>query len=177
MFFSPKLPTADGWIWGAGPVFLLPTGSDDLLTADKWGVGPTAVALKQDGPWTYGALGNHIWSIAGNNSRGDISATFLQPFLTFTTKEAISYNLSIESSYDWKASERLIPLNGVVSKVMKIGDRLISVGGGLRYWIHGTGAGPEGFGIRLVFTMLFPKQATAFDGNCCNVLSDVSLTV
>lgn len=46
LFFSPKAPTADGWIWGAGPVFLLPTGSDDLLSAKKWGTGPTAVVLK-----------------------------------------------------------------------------------------------------------------------------------
>ncbi len=52
VFFSPKAPTKTGWIWGAGPVMLLPTGSDDLLTADKWGLGPTAVALKQDGNWT-----------------------------------------------------------------------------------------------------------------------------
>ncbi|MBI5041838.1 MAG: transporter, partial [Gammaproteobacteria bacterium] len=28
LFFSPKAPTAGGWIWGVGPVFLLPTASD-----------------------------------------------------------------------------------------------------------------------------------------------------
>jgi hypothetical protein len=54
VFFSPKAPTAGGWIWGAGPVLLLPTGSDDLLSVKKWGAGPTGVALKQDGPWTTG---------------------------------------------------------------------------------------------------------------------------
>lgn len=59
LFFSPVKPTAGGWILGAGPVFLLPTGSDDLLTTDKWAAGPTAVALRQQGPWTYGALANH----------------------------------------------------------------------------------------------------------------------
>ena len=26
IFFSPKAPTASGWIWGVGPVLLLPTG-------------------------------------------------------------------------------------------------------------------------------------------------------
>lgn len=50
LFFSPVKPTASGWIWGAGPVFLLPTATDDLLGAEKWGLGPTAVALKQKGP-------------------------------------------------------------------------------------------------------------------------------
>jgi len=77
VFFSPKQPTQSGWIWGAGPVFLLPTATDDLLGADKWGIGPTAVVLKQKGPWTYGALANHIWSVAGDGDRKAISTTFL----------------------------------------------------------------------------------------------------
>jgi hypothetical protein len=33
LFFSPKLPTAGGWIWGVGPVFLLPTATQDVLGA------------------------------------------------------------------------------------------------------------------------------------------------
>ena len=81
-FFSPKKPTAGGWILGAGPVFLLPTATDELLGTDKWGIGPSALALKQTPTgWTYGALVNHIWSVAGDEDRADISSTFLQPFL------------------------------------------------------------------------------------------------
>jgi hypothetical protein len=76
LFFSPVAPTSGGWIWGAGPVFLLPTGTNRLLTTDKWGVGPTAVALRQQGPWTTGLLGNHIWSFAGDSDRRDVSTTF-----------------------------------------------------------------------------------------------------
>ena len=44
-FFSPKAPTAGGWIWGVGPVELFPSASDDMLGGDKWGLGPTGVAL------------------------------------------------------------------------------------------------------------------------------------
>jgi hypothetical protein len=46
-FFSPKEPTRSGWIWGAGPVFLLPSATDDLLGAEKWGAGPTAVVINR----------------------------------------------------------------------------------------------------------------------------------
>ncbi|MGB5984535.1 MAG: hypothetical protein WBG37_04455 [Desulfobacterales bacterium] len=50
LFFSPKETTGNGWTWGAGPVLLFPSGTDELLTTDKWGAGPTAVALWQIGP-------------------------------------------------------------------------------------------------------------------------------
>src|SRR5690606_122828 len=69
MFFSPKAPTSGGLIWGVGPVFLVPTATDDLLGAGKWGVGPTGVVLKQSGPWTVGMLANQVWSVAGSDSR------------------------------------------------------------------------------------------------------------
>ena len=79
-FFSPKEPTASGWILGAGPVLLLPTGSEDALSAEQWGIGPTALALKQVGPWTVGGLMNHIWSVTGDDDRADVNATYLDAF-------------------------------------------------------------------------------------------------
>ncbi|MFM1891574.1 MAG: hypothetical protein RLZ44_651 [Pseudomonadota bacterium] len=157
LFVSPKTPTAGGWIWGAGPVLLLPTGTDELLTADKWGAGPTAVALKQQGPWTYGALANHIWSFAGDDDRDDVNATFLQPFLAYTTPQAWTFSLNTESTYDWESEQWSVPLNGVVTKVTKIGNQLVSIGAGVRYWAQSPDSGPEGWGARLVFTLLFPK--------------------
>lgn len=156
-FFSPKAPTSAGWIWGVGPVLLLPTGSNDLLTTDKWGAGPTAVVLKQAGPWTYGALGNHLWSFAGDDARGDLSATFVQPFLTYGTPTGWSYTLQTESTYDWNSDQWSVPVNGVVSKVTKIGGQLVSLAGGLRYWADGPENGPDGVGYRFAVTLLFPK--------------------
>lgn len=157
VFFSPKAPSAGGWIWGAGPVVLLPTGSDNRLTADKWGVGPTAVVLRQRGPWTYGGLTNHIWSVAGSDNRADISSTLLQPFVSYTTPTAWTTTLNTESSYDWNEDQWSVPLNLAVSKVTRIGSQLVSIGAGARYWLDGPAGGPEGFGFRLTFTLLFPK--------------------
>jgi len=158
LFFSPKEPTADGWIWGVGPVFLVPTGSENRLTADKWGLGPTAVALRQEGPWTYGGLANHIWSVAGEDSRPDINATFLQPFMSYTTPEAVSYTMNLESTYDWENEQWSVPLNVLVTKVVKFGEQTTSIGGGLRYWVDSPESAPEGWGLRLVFTLLYPRR-------------------
>lgn len=156
-FFSPKAPTAGGWIWGAGPVILLPTATDDFLGAEKWGVGPTAVALKQNGLWTFGGLANHIESFAGDGDRADISATFLQPFVTYITPKQTTFAVNTEATYDWETSEWSIPINLNVNQLTRFGDQLVQVGGGLRYWAASPDAGAEGWGFRLTFTLVFPK--------------------
>ena len=156
-FFSPAQPTAGGWIWGAGPALLLRTGEDNL-SSEKWGAGPTAVVLKQESGWTYGALANHIWSFAGSDSARDISATFLQPFVSFTTKSATTYGINTESTYDWKSEKWSVPINATVSQLVKIGKQPLSIGGGVRYWASTPdNVGPKGWGFRVFITALFPK--------------------
>ncbi len=157
LFFSPKAPTSGGWIWGAGPVLLLPTATDEFLGAEKWGIGPTAVVLKQQGPWTYGALANHIESFAGESDRADISATFLQPFITYVTPKQVTFAFNTESTYDWESEDWAIPLNFNVSKLTRVGNQLVQFGGGIRYWASSTDAGAEGWGFRLQVTLLYPR--------------------
>jgi hypothetical protein len=155
-FFSPAQPV-DGWVLGAGPVLLLPTATDDLLGLEQWGAGPTGVALRQDGPWTYGALVNHIWSFEGPAGRADVNATFLQPFVAYTTKDAWTFTLQTESTYNWESSEWDVPIALIASKVTMIGDQPVSIGAGVRYWAESSSGGPEGIGFRINFTLLFPK--------------------
>ena len=157
LFFSPKKATASGWVWGAGPVFLLPTASDDLLGGEKWGIGPTFVVLKQEHGWTYGMLANNVWSVAGNDSRKDISSTFLQPFLSFTTKTYTTVGVNTESTYDWKAEQWSVPVHFSLSQMFKIGKQIMSLQAGVRYWADSPPNGPEGIGYRLQLTFLFPK--------------------
>lgn len=132
-WLSPREPTESGWIWGSGAAFLIPTGSD--LSAEKWGVGPTFVALKQSGHWTYGGLTNHLWSFAGDDIRdgsgevaNNINQTFVQPFLTYITPQAVTIALNTETTYDWEREQWTVPLNLSVTKVTKIGSQLISYG-------------------------------------------------
>jgi hypothetical protein len=157
LFFSPKAPTAGGWIWGAGPVMLLPTATQDVLGSEKWGLGPTAVVLKQEGPWSYGILGNHIWGVGGNDSRSDISATFVQPFLSYTSKTHTTFGVNSESSYDWKSKQWKVPLNFSVGQMFKVGSQLMQFQAVARYWADAPDNGPEGWGMRFQLTLLFPK--------------------
>jgi hypothetical protein len=157
LFFSPKKPT-NGIIWGVGPVMLLPTATDEYLGSEKWGAGPTAVALVQSGPWTFGGLANHIWSFAGDDDRQDVSSTFLQPFVNYTTASATSFFINTESTYNWETKNWAVPINAGVNQLIDVGGQKIQIGGGVRYWVNSAHSGPEGFGARLNVIFLFPKS-------------------
>ena len=77
-------------------MFGLPTASDDLLGSEKWSAGPTGVALWQGHGWTVGALANHLWSFAGDDDQPAVNATFIQPFISYTTHDAWSFTLNTE---------------------------------------------------------------------------------
>jgi len=158
LFFSPRKPTKGGLIWGVGPAVLVPTATDDALGAQKWAIGPTGVVLRQEGRWTYGALANQLWSVAGSDDRADISATFVQPFLAYTTKTAWTFTANSESTYDWENDDWSVPVNLQAAKVTRWGHQLVSLGGGIRYWVTTPDSGPEGIGLRGVLTFLFPKK-------------------
>lgn len=153
LFFSPS--KVGSVIWGAGPVLLVPTATDNALGAGKWGGGPTFVALKQQNGLTMGMLANHIWSFAGSSNRQDVSATFFQPFVSFTTKRATTYGWNLETTYDWKRDSWVIPMNLSIAQLVKLGKQPAQVGIAGRYYIESPTGGPD-WGIRLNFVLLFP---------------------
>lgn len=156
-FFSPKSPTAGGWIWGVGPVELLPTATDHVLGGERWGLGPTAVALKQTGPWTVGILANHIWSVAGDDDRDDVNATFLQPFVSYVTKTKTTIGMNTEATYDWVNDQWSVPVIAQVAQLFKIGPQILQLAVGAKYWAESPDNGPEDWGLRVQLTFLFPK--------------------
>ncbi len=157
LFFSPTELTKSGWTWGVGPVILIPTGSENELTSDSWGLGPTGIALKQQGPWTMGALVNHIWSLDSEPDHPDINATFLQPFLSNTNTNAVTLTINSESTYNWETEQWSIPINLIATKMSRVGSQMVSWGGGVRYYADSPDGGAEGWGVRLMLTLLYPK--------------------
>ena len=153
-FLSPKEPVG-GWILAAGPVFLYPSATDPLLGSEKWGAGPTGLILKQTGGWTYGILANQIWSFAGDVERRSVNATFLQPFISYTTKSKTTFALNTESTYNWNDSQWTVPVNLSVSQLLRIGKLPVSLAVGARYYAEGPSGGSD-WGLRFVITPLFP---------------------
>ena len=112
------------------------------------------LALRQEGPWTYGILGNHLWSYAGDDG-GAINATFLQPFLSYITPTKTTFSINAESTYDWQQDQWNVPVNLVVSQLFKVGDQPLQAFIGGRYYVEAPDGGPE-WGLRIGFTLLFP---------------------
>jgi hypothetical protein len=154
-FFSPKEPVG-GWIMGGGPVLLYPSATHAALGSEKWGAGPTLVVLQQKKGWTYGILANHMWSYAGNDDRPDLSATFLQPFVSYTTKTFTTVGLNTEATCDWHNDQWTVPLNLTVTQLLKIGKLPVSLQFGPRVYVERPDGGPD-WGLRFTVTLLFPK--------------------
>lgn len=155
-FFSPAELT-NGWVLGAGPAMLLPTATDDVLGTEKWSFGPTAVALRQEGPWTVGVLANHLWSVSGPDDRTDINATYLEPWVSFVTNTDTTISISAETTYDWEMDAWSVPVVFTVDQLFQIGNQYISIGAAAKYWTESPEGGPEGLGFRLQVTLLFPN--------------------
>jgi len=56
-----------------------------------------------------------------------------------------------------QAEQWSVPLNFMVTKLLKVGEQRLSVGGGVRYWADSPPSGPHDWGLRLVVTLPFPK--------------------
>ena len=153
-FIVAKEPK-NGLIFGYGPVELIPTATDSKLGGKKFGLGPTAVALKQQGPVTIGLLGNHIWSVAGDGNRPDISATFLNPFYTVTNKNSFSVTGQCEFTYDWKNKQTTLPLIASFSQVTKLNGMPASFSFGAKVYVARPSSAPR-WGLRASYTLLFP---------------------
>ena len=104
----------------------------------------------------YGVLANHIWS-TGGSGRVDIDNTFMQPFLTYTTKTFTSFTVNSESTYNWETENWSVPINLMVSQLVKVGQQRLQLQAGARYWADSSDSGPHGWGARLTVTFLFPK--------------------
>jgi hypothetical protein len=132
-FLSPAKPGKI--LWGIGPAFSLPSTADTNLGSGKWSAGPTAVALWQKGNYTIGALGRQIWSFAGNDSRDSVSQMYIEPFIHYTNKNAVTFSVNSEIIANWKeASDKVTaPLIFQVSKMWWLGSNSAS------YFV---GAGP-----------------------------------
>jgi hypothetical protein len=79
------------------------------------------------------------------------------PFVSYITPKKLTYYLNTESTYNWERKDWSVPINFGANQSMKVGNQIMQVGGGLRYWAESSEFRPEGWGVRLNIIFVFPK--------------------
>jgi hypothetical protein len=156
-FLSPGKPGKV--IWGAGPAFVIPTATNDILGQGKFSIGPSFVALAQPGHWTVGALVNNVFSVAGSSHRPYVNQMLLQYFINYNMKKGWYITVQPILTADWRASSGniwTVPFGGGVGRIMKLGFQPVNITG----QFYGNALYPSGassWSMRLQIAFLFPK--------------------
>lgn len=157
-FLSPAKPGE--FIWGVGPILQVPSGTDDSISQGKWAAGPSAVVLKMEGHWVYGALANYLSSFAGQSDRGAVSQWLIQPFVNYnmadgwylTTAPIITANMMADSSDRWT-----VPLGGGVGRLIRVDKLPVNFSLQGFYNVAHPDAGPD-WSIRFQIQLLLPQS-------------------
>jgi len=152
-FFSPR--AASEFIWGVGPVVSTPSLSGSHFGTSQTGAGVSAVGLWMKGPWTAGLLAYNTWNVGGSATYGTANNLYYQPFVSYVTKNAWTFSLNTQSTFNWDARRAENPMNATVSKLVKFGKQPVSFEVGARYYLSSVPGGPSGWGGRAQVTFLF----------------------
>ena len=160
-FLSPAAPFRGTLIWGAGPVFLLPTATDDRLGADEWGLGPSAVLLAMPGKFVVGSLFSQVWSIGGSGDE-DVSLFTWQPFVNYNLPDGWYLTSSPLVTANWEADRGgdtwTVPVGGGFGRVFRIGS-LPPMNTQVQGFYNADRPGPVGrWTLRVQLQLLFPKR-------------------
>ncbi|MGB5377852.1 hypothetical protein [Muriicola sp.] len=156
MFLNPAV-SKGGFTWGVGPVFLVPTSTNDYLATKKFGVGPTAVALYQTGGSTYGSLINQIWSVSGNEDTPDVNQLYFQPFYGYNWDSGAGINLDMEIIHSWESGNTTAWIIPTISSVASLGSQKVQFLVGPRISLKQPNGAEAKFGVRAQLVFLFPR--------------------
>jgi hypothetical protein len=148
------------WLWGVGPIFQLPTATNQDLGTGRWSVGPTAAAVYDDGPWLNGIQAYQLMSFAGDRNRGSVNQTLIQPLVSYNFDSGWFVQSQPSITYDWTAEASnawTIPIGADVGRAFKIGVRDISLQIGSYDFIKHPDDAPQWM-IRTSITFLFPAK-------------------
>jgi hypothetical protein len=166
-FFSPRRPIRLGseasLVWGLGPVFQLPTATDELLGTGKWSAGADFVVFLSDKRLhiTTGFLILNLWSFAGDEDRADVNAMTFEPFLNYNLPKGWYLVTSPIITSNWEADEDnrwTGPVGGGFGRIFKIGHQPINANIQAYYNVVTPDDIGANWQLRTTWTFLFPTH-------------------
>ena len=157
-FFSPADP--GNWIWGVGPVLVLPTATKARYASDKWSAGAAAVALTTPGKWVVGLLAQNVWSFAGDSDAADVNKFLFQYFINYNLESGWYLSTTPIVTANWEAAsgnQWTIPFGGGVGRLVRHGklpvDYKLTA-----YWNAEKPEAAPDWNLQFTVKFLFPKQ-------------------
>ena len=145
----------DGFIWGVGPTFILPTATENVLGQEKWQAGPAALAVRLGNTsgglgienWNIGLLAQHWWSFAGDDGRESTSQSDIQYFINWKKDAVNLIGMTPNIQIDWEkeGSDRFsVPIGLGTIGFFKWGNTPVRWGVELQYYVmQPDPVGPE----------------------------------
>jgi opacity protein-like surface antigen len=158
LFFSPVHSGAV--IWGAGPVFTIPSATNPILGTGRVLLGPTAVFLTTPGHVVMGVLLNNQWSVGGNPLRPSVNTFLAQPFFNYNLSHGWYLTTSPVITANWLAApgqQWTVPIGGGFGRIFKIGEQPVSanIAG---YYNAIRPMGTPDWQLRGQLSLLFPQK-------------------
>jgi hypothetical protein len=158
-FLSPT--RAGSLVWGIGPVFQLPSASNDALGQGRWGAGPGAGVQWSGTQWTLGALILNIWSFAGDARRPAFNQMQVQPTVNYNFRDNpnryLSFSPTITANWEAAGDERwTVPISLGLGQLLKFGHQSVN----LQVTTYYNAVAPPGSGhwtLELLVQFLFPQ--------------------
>jgi hypothetical protein len=158
LFLSPA--KVGSVIWGAGPIVSVPTAKDDILGTKKLSVGPTVVALRNQGHWLFGTLVYNVFSVAGPAARPDVNQMLMQPFVNYNLphKWYLTSSPYITANWEKRRDERwTVPVGGGVGKIIHLDKLPVNIYGQMFRNVESPTYATN-WSARLQVQFLFPKK-------------------
>jgi hypothetical protein len=152
-FFTPAKTGAI--VIGVGPMFSLPTATNDLSKTGDWATGPAIVVLKMTGPFVLGGLLTQLWTFAPDDTGPHVNLMTFQPFVNYNLADGwaspiVTANWAAPSDETWT-----VPVGLGVSKVTMIGKQRVNLS--LAYYNNVEKPSTAGQSqLRLQVSFLFP---------------------
>jgi hypothetical protein len=129
LFFTPASPGKA--IWGAGPMFSLPTATARPARTGTWGGGVSAVVLVMPGPWVVGSLVSQVWPMSDSNGSPETNVFTWQYFVNYNFGHGWALSSVPTIAANWDAPEGqqwTVPFGAGITKTLILKGQPMSLG-------------------------------------------------
>jgi len=157
-FLLPRKGTTQ---FGVGPLFVLPTATNDALGAGKWQAGAAVVVVTQPAPdlmliglVTY----QHSFANSGSTDRQTTSVLIVQPNMLAQLGRGYYLRSTAVWNFDLYKGTWNVPLGVGAGKVLRAGDAVFNIFIEPQFTVLHYGVGQPAFQIFSGINIQFPKK-------------------